>query len=558
MADSPIERWLGAGWRAMLLAALVALAAGLPGLIAMPVLDRDEPRFAQATAQMLESRDFVAINFQGEARNKKPASIHWLQALSVGAASSVEKRQIWAYRLPSLIGAMLAAAGCAWGAMAFFGPSGGAIAGAVLGATLVLSTEALLATTDAALCGAITWMMAALGRLYAAGRGEGLARGGVRAIFWSGMAASILLKGPIGPMIAALAILALWGQDRRAPWLKNLGWGWGLALILLTAGPWALAITVATDGGFWTGSLIGDMASKLSSGQESHGAPPGLHMLLSPLLLFPATVLLPAGLMWGWKNREETAARFALAWLVPAWAVFEIAPTKLPHYTLPLFGALAWLIAGALTAPIGKASRWTGAALGLLAGAALAAAAVVLALRYGSEASLIFAIAAAIAVGGAGLAGLMVLSGRGARIALLTAGGLGLLGHDVLAASLAPSLHSLWVSTRAAHAVRAAGLDPRNGVIPGPVAVAGYGEPSLVFLLGSRTELGDAQAAADAVADGRPALVEKGEQARFEAALKASKARAVPAGEVKGLNYSKGDPVDLILYRSLEHRGPHP
>jgi hypothetical protein len=82
--------------------------------------------------------------------------------------------------------------------------------------------------------------------------------------------------------------------------------------------------------------------------------------------------------------------------------------------------------------------------------------------------------------------------------------------------------------------------------------VAGYGEPSIVFLLGTRTELGAGEVAAAAISEGRPALVEGHEMKEFQEALKAQEARAVLAGEVKGLDYSKGKPVDLFLYRSLE------
>ena len=552
MADSWLDRWLKSGWRGPALAALIALAAGLPGMIAMPVLDRDEPRFAQASAQMIESRDLVSINFQDEPSNKKPVGIHWLQSLSVSVLSSVERRRIWAYRLPSLIGAMAAAAGCAWGASAFFGTAGGTAAGAVLGASLVLSTEALLATTDAALCAAVAWMMAALARIYASSRGEAMAGMGTRVVFWSALASSILIKGPIGPMVAALTIASLWGWDRSAAWLRTLGWGWGAALVLLTVGPWALAITVATDGSFWTGAVMGDMVSKLASGQESHGAPPGLHLLLAPLLVFPASMLLPAALVWGFKHRADTAARFALCWLIPSWIVFELAPTKLPHYTLPLYGALACMMAGALRAPIGRISRAGGAGLGVLAGGALAVAGVVLAQRYGSGPSMGWAVAAAILLAGAALASLFILSERGMRIGLAAAGALGIAGHDVLAAGLAPSLAPLWVSSRAAKAVQKAGLDPRNGVTPGPITVAGYGEPSLVFLLGTRTDLGDGEDAAAAIAEGRPAIIERSELGRFQAALKTDDAKAAPVAEVGGLDYSKGKSVDLFLYRSLE------
>jgi len=81
----------------------------------------------------------------------------------------------------------------------------------------------------------------------------------------------------------------------------------------------------------------------------------------------------PAALAHGVKARLGTGARFALCWLIPAWLVFELAPTKLPHYTLPLYGALAWLMAAAMSQPIGRVSRIMGAGLSILAGGALAA-----------------------------------------------------------------------------------------------------------------------------------------------------------------------------------------
>ena len=39
------------GWRGPAMAALIAFLAGLPGVLAVPPLDRDEARFAQATAR---------------------------------------------------------------------------------------------------------------------------------------------------------------------------------------------------------------------------------------------------------------------------------------------------------------------------------------------------------------------------------------------------------------------------------------------------------------------------------------------------------------------------
>src|ERR1700686_1824459 len=99
--------WL-LGVRPYALLTLLCLLLYLPGISAIPPLDRDEARFAQATRQMLETGDFLRIRFQDEARNKKPAGIYWLQAAAVSAFSTPSATAIWPYRLPSLLGAMAA------------------------------------------------------------------------------------------------------------------------------------------------------------------------------------------------------------------------------------------------------------------------------------------------------------------------------------------------------------------------------------------------------------------------------------------------------------------
>ena len=541
---------LSRGWRGPAIAAFVALLAGLPGLLTVPTLDRDEARFAQATAQMLESRDFVVIRFQDQPRDKKPVGIHWLQAASVSAFSSPEARQIWAYRIPSLLGAMLAAAACAWGAAAFFGAQGGLLAGAMLGATFLLSTEAMIAKTDAVLCGTTTLAMAALARLYASSR-DGPAEGpGLWAVFWLALGAATLVKGPIAPMIVILAIAALTLVDRRPGWLVKLNTVWGLILFAAVIGPWAGAVTVATDGSFWTAALVGDLAPKLAGGQETHGAPPGYHAAFVSLLTFPMTLLLPAAAVAAWTRRKEPGVRFALAWLIPGWIVFELTPTKLIHYPLPFYGALAWLAAAALTQPLGPKVRWIGAGLAALAGTALAAGVVVLTQRFGDPSDIIPAILAGGFLAAAGWAGAWMIVRGPATTAVAAAVGLGVIGHGMLAAVLVPRLTPLWLSHSVEASLAAAQLLPSQGVAETPVAVAGYAEPSLVFALGTQTELEDGNQAARAIIEHRPAVVEGREDAAFRQALAAMGAQARVVGVVEGLDYSNGDQMVLRTYES--------
>ncbi|PZR33524.1 glycosyltransferase family 39 protein [Caulobacter segnis] len=545
--ESRLDDW-SRGWRGPLFAALVALIAGLPGLLAMPPLDRDESRFAQATSQMLETGDYVVIKFQDQPRFKKPVGIHWLQAVAVKTFSDAEDRQIWAYRIPSLLGAMLAAAACAWGAAALTDPRTGLIAGSILGATFLLSSEAFIAKTDAALCGTTTLAMGALARIYAAQlRGE---RAGklTKFAFWLGLSVAALIKGPVGllTVFLALAGLAIW--DRKVRWMKDLGWTWGAILFAAVVLPWAMMITVATDGAFWGTAIGGDLAPKMAGGQEGHAGPFGYHALLSPLLSFPATILLPAGLAAAWIQRKDPGVRFAVCWLVPTWLMFELLPTKLVHYALPAYGALAMLMAAAVREPLGRVVRWLGGGLSVLMGAALAAVAIYGQKQFGTVHDLGWTIAASVFALAAGVGGAILIARRHAVRGLFVAGALGISAHIALTAGLIPRLEPLFLSRDLAQALDQARLSPRSGA-PGPVAVTGYAEPSLIFQLGTTTQLTDGEGAADAIAEGRPAIVEGREEKPFRAAMAQLGLAPRPVTRIEGLNYSDGDRERLTVYR---------
>jgi 4-amino-4-deoxy-L-arabinose transferase-like glycosyltransferase len=545
MMASDLDRFI-AGWRGPLLAALVALLAGLPALMLLPPLDRDESRYAQATSQMLETGDYVDIRFQDDPRWKKPVGIYWMQAAAVAVTSSVENRDIAPYRIPSILGAMLAAAACAWAGAAMFGQRAGFLAGAILGASFLLSTEAGIAKTDAMLCGAVTLAMAGLARIYLASRAGEVPIRPHKLMFWLGLGLSILIKGPIGLIVVVPAMIALSVWDRDARWLKRLGWGWGLPLVALIVGPWAIAITIATDGGFWTEAIGGDLAPKITGGDEGHGVFPGFYLLIAPLLFFPATLMLPAALSAGWSRRAEPAIRFLICWLVPAWLIFELTPTKLVHYNLPTFGALALLAAAALTRPVGKLSRQVGAGLTIAVGALLAVGSVWLLTEYGRSTAQTWATMTIVFAILASLIGAFLMLHRAAMTAVIASIALGVLAHGALAGTLR-QLRPLSVAPQLEKVLLNANLHPRQGRV-GPIAVTGFHEPSLVFLTGRDTELTDAAGAARALAEGRPVIVEARDADAFREAAADLGVAGRAVGVVNGHNYSKGDDVSLTVY----------
>jgi hypothetical protein len=205
--------------------------------------------------------------------------------------------------------------------------------------------------------------------------------------------------------------------------------------------------------------------------------------------------------------------------------------------------------------PLGPRARLAGQILAVIAAALVAALGFVVAAQQPLPVTLLLAAAAGLFVLAAGVAGAWLLP-RSPQAALTLAAGLAVLGHDILLGDLLPSISPLWLSSHATDILEAAGDTPRAGVVQGPITVAGYGEPSLVFLLGADTELGDAKAAARAIAERRPVIVEGRDQAEFAADLAALGVRARQIGQVSGFDYSKGRRDILRLFLPAASAAP--
>ena len=343
---APPPRWLRASSSpslAPLILTLLALAMFLPGFWIVPPLDRDEPRFAQASKQMLESGDYVDIRNQDQARHKKPAGIYWLQVTAAKVTGFDSAAPIWVYRLPSLIGALLAVLLTFWAARAFTGPPVAFLAAAFVAMAIVVGVEARLAKADAVLLASIIACQGALARCWLSARVK--QPFGLVFLFWTALALSVLVKGPVGVMIVGLTIATLVAFTRRARWLLSLrpllGGVYALALIL----PWFVAIGIVTDGAFYAEAVGRDMLGKVGQGQEGHGAPPLTHLAAMFATFWPMAALMFPAAGPVFRDRRTAVVQFCLAWAVPSWIVFELVATKLPHYTMPLLPALAILTA---------------------------------------------------------------------------------------------------------------------------------------------------------------------------------------------------------------------
>ena len=541
--------------RAIALLVVFSFLVFLPGFFQIPPVDRDEARFAQATKQMLESKDFVDIRFQNEVRYKKPVGIYWLQAAAVKAGETLGVPQarttIWLYRLPSLFGAIGAVLLTYWAAFVFVPRRAALFAALMMASSVLLGIEARIAKTDAMLLLTSVAAMGALARIYLASQTEPQDdKGDWRqpAILWTAIAAGVLLKGPLVPMFVGLTVIVLSVVDKSARWLWSLRPFAGIVWLILLVSPWFVAIIAKSGASFFVQAIGHDMLDKVASGQEAHGAPPGFYFLLFWVTFWPGAVLAGLAAPIVWKSRYEPRTRFLLAWLLPSWLVFEAVMTKLPHYVLPLYPAIAIMIAGILESYGLTKQRWMvrGTIGWFLLPGAVAIATLVLFIMFGRELGLIAWPFAALAVI-FGLFAWWLYEVDGAERSLLR----GMLASVFLAITVFavtfPLLPTLFPSALIAREIKAS-----DCARPHVASTFAYQEPSLVFLLGTETRFTDGAGAADFLQAGscQFALIDPRSERSFVQRAETIGVRYSLVGRVEGYNISIGKPVSLSVFRS--------
>jgi 4-amino-4-deoxy-L-arabinose transferase-like glycosyltransferase len=548
-----VDLAVGSHSRAVMLLIVVSLLAFLPGFFQISPVDRDEARFAQATKQMVESGDYVDIRFQDESRYKKPIGIYWLQSGAVKLAGAIGMSHatttIGIYRIPSLIGAIGAVLLTYWSALGFVSRRAAFLAGVMMASSILLGVEARLAKTDAVLLACCVAAMGALGKTYLAANDASRPTEHayfLPAVFWTALAAGILIKGPLVLMFVGLAVATLAIADRSAGWLWRLkpipGVIWMAALVL----PWFVAIVMRSGMNFFAESVGDDMLAKVSSGQESHGMLPGFYLVLFWVTFFPGAILAGLAAPAIWRGKREPGTKFLLAWIVPSWIVFEIVATKLPHYVLPLYPAIAILIADAIDRQTLSQRLWLarGTVWWLLITAIIAAAVLAMHVVIGQQMGLLAwpFLAGAIIFA---LRAWWLYGADGSEHALMRGAAASILLTMAAFGATVPRLPELFPAAQVARYLRGAGCVPLT-------VTAGYHEPSLVFLAGTATRQSDGSGAADFLLAGgcRIAVVEKGAERAFVQRAEAIGLRYASGPRIEGFNIGTGRRVSLAIYRA--------
>lgn len=365
------QSWWARPWLAAGVLLLLCLAVYLPGLASIPVIDRDEARFAQASRQMLESGDWVMPRVQDRPRLNKPPLIYWLQASSAWllTGGDVSRDAIWMYRVPSVlaaIGTVFVTWLLAW---RLSGPSVAFLAASLLAVCPLVAFDAHQARADQVLLFFTTSAMASLWVCWrAVHRGHVPPWGWVLAL-WVSLAAGIMTKGPITPLVAGLCVLTLCLVGRSWRWIWSLRPLVGFAVVLALVGPWVWTIATRFGWGEYARLVWGETMGRAGGSSEGHWGPPGMHAVLLVVLFWPGSLTtaraVREAIADGWPSRSPAdqakpwwrrlwlrrigrpTDAFLLAWALPAWVFFELFGAKLAHYPMPLYPAVAILSARA-------------------------------------------------------------------------------------------------------------------------------------------------------------------------------------------------------------------
>jgi 4-amino-4-deoxy-L-arabinose transferase-like glycosyltransferase len=322
---------------------LFSLALMLAGNWILPLTDRDEARFGEASREMLQRHDFVVPWFNGTWRLDKPALIYWCQTASY---------EIWGdnpfgARLPSaLFTTATALLLVRWGKKITGDNKTALMAGAMFVAGLHIAIIGRVATADMALVffyalsGWSGWELT---------RPESPRRRFWWWLFYITLALGFLAKGPLAwlPLGGLFLGRARRKNSFRLPLNETVV---GLAITLALVALWGIPALDRTNNAFLKVGLGEHVLNRSVGVIDSHGMKGTLGFLaLAPLYFvtffasfFPWSTRVPAALRRWWPGRRrDDLGWYLLVQAALVFGVFSLVRTKLPHYTIPAFPFIA-------------------------------------------------------------------------------------------------------------------------------------------------------------------------------------------------------------------------
>ena len=344
---------LKSGARNYLLLFIGCVLFHVAGTWNLPLIDRDEPRFAEASREMIERGDYVIPYFNNQFRFDKPPLTYWAQVVSYKIFGETD----FAARFPSTIAAALVALLLlAWGSR-IGGEKVGWWAAIIFTLSLQTFVHAKAAVADMWLVLFMTLAYWAAWELIEAKQTPNAERPTPNVqwtcwlMFYVSLSLGFLAKGPIG-WVPLLTIPFAKMHHPNLDLGRRFKFVRGILLMLAIVALWGVPALIRTHGEFFTVGIGRHVIGRSFSTMEGHGAKSfGVYLLLLPLYFvtifasfFPWSIKLPGLATKVWRDRDKID-NYLVAGVLIILIIFTLVKTKLPHYTLPAFPLLALLLA---------------------------------------------------------------------------------------------------------------------------------------------------------------------------------------------------------------------
>lgn len=301
--------------------------------------DHDEGIHAAMARTMVETGDWVTPTFNGEGFYDKPALFNWLGALSFEVLGFTEL----AARLPSAVLGLASVLVTYLLGRRLFGSRVGFLGGLILATSGLFMVLSRAVQYDMVLAFFTTLSLFS----FYSGVVDEKHRRRYFLLFYVAAAFAVLAKGPLGLVIPALVIGPYLLLTRRLGLMREMQIGWGVLIVVAIASPWYILMGLRNED-FLSHFFLGQNVGYFLSAESRHAEPFYFYLLVLPGLLFPWTAFLPLAIyrpLSDPQSRSKDPIRFLLVWVIVIFVFFSVAVSKLETYLLPLFPAVALLIA---------------------------------------------------------------------------------------------------------------------------------------------------------------------------------------------------------------------
>lgn len=320
----------------------------------------DEGRYAEIPREMVASGDWLTPRLNDLKYFEKPPLQYWATATAFTAFGDHE----WTARLWAALTGLFSILFAAYAAAQLWGRSVGWHTAAVLAGSLLYVLISHINTLD---MGVSFFLSGAIFAFVLAQRDEATARQTRNWMWtaWALLGLAVLSKGLIGLALpgATLVAYTLWQRDFGL-W-KKLHLLSGLAILLAITAPWFIAVSLANPE-FFHFFFIHEHFERFLTKAHGRYQPIWYFVPILGIGLLPWTTLAIPALARAIRRTGDSRfqpQRFLLVWIVVVFGFFSVSSSKLASYILPLFPAVAALIAGQLALIGPRRLRWHAAPL---------------------------------------------------------------------------------------------------------------------------------------------------------------------------------------------------